>query len=205
MENIRLENSLSRRNFLKGVAAGAAALGIAAAAPSIAPLQKAFAAQSATAAELTAGTYTVSANMYVKREDHQAPIVFGPAYLTNPNNPLELGGLPTTPVEGNGTLIVNENGSYTVTIPVVNECFSLVSIEAGSGMSYLNTTTTYCSYMPDDEYGQQRISQVVVTLASQADEYQFGACREYAAFPLKKGYHDWPIYLSVDFAGATPQ
>lgn len=38
MENIRLENSLSRRNFLKGVVAGAAALGIAAAAPSIAPL-----------------------------------------------------------------------------------------------------------------------------------------------------------------------
>lgn len=28
MENIRLENSLSRRNFLKGVVAGAAALGI---------------------------------------------------------------------------------------------------------------------------------------------------------------------------------
>lgn len=199
-----LNRDLSRRDFLKvaGATAGVAAL---ASAGLTAKPTAAFAA--VAPADMRVGTeYTATINLYVKHEDHQAPsfITSGPAYLTNPKNPLKLQGFPTQPVTDNATIRKNEDGTLTFTVPVVNPCFCLVKNDQTAGNpSVTGKTYTDSQYVPTDgDYNGKRIDSLTGVVTSQESEYTFDAANveEYAAYPLKKGYHRWPIYMSIDFS-----
>ena len=88
---------------------------------------------------LAPGTYQITANLYLPGElNTQLPGTT--AYLTNPNNPLGIGGhngIPTDPVADNATLVVAKDGKKTVILDVVNPVFTLQRITAGSDISIL--------------------------------------------------------------------
>ena len=212
MENIRLENSLSRRNFLKGVAAGAAALGIAAAAPSIAPLQKAFADQSATAGELADGTYALTAKVYVPYEVHGQVLAGDDAHLTDPSDPNKLQGFPTNPPSMNATMVIS-GGTYSVTVPILNPAFewtTYVNLIGANGMDYTDCVT---HEMVEADYHEtfgsepeERIGSITVTLDStDVADFTFTGCREYASVFAIKDWKEWDISLSIDFSSAVAQ
>ena len=182
----------TRRGFVKMAAGAVAAAALVATGASTLDIDKAFAAS-----QNADGSYTVTANLYVKHEDHQAPLVSGNAYLTNPNNPLKLGGFPTSPMSDNATLKALDGGKYQVTIPVRNECFSLIEFSGGDGVTVADYETTYCSYP-----NENRISSLTLVISERKAEYKFTAVKEYAAHPLKKGYHEWPVYMTVEFPDA---
>ena len=53
--------------------------------------------------------------------------------MTNPDNPLGIGGhegLPIVPAEANATLVVEEDGTKTITVAVLNPVFTLQKIAA---------------------------------------------------------------------------
>ena len=68
-----------------------------------------------TGAKLKAGTYKITANLYIPGKlNKQLPGTT--AYMTNPKNPLGIGGhegLPTDPVKDNATLVVDKKGGKT--------------------------------------------------------------------------------------------
>lgn len=86
-----------------------------------------------TGAKLKAGTYKITANLYIPGElNKQLPGTT--AYMTNPKNPLGIGGhegLPTAPVKDNATLVVDKKGGKTVIVDVVNPVFTLQKITDG--------------------------------------------------------------------------
>ena len=97
----------------------------------------------------------------------------------------------------NATLKVLDGGKYQVTIPVRNECFSLIEFSGGDGVTVADYETTYCSYP-----NENRISSLTLVVSERKAEYKFTAVKEYAAHPLKKGYHEWPVYMTVEFPDA---
>ena len=161
----------------------------------------------ASTSGLKAGTYTVSANVYVPGElNTQLPGVT--AYLTNKNNPLGIdggNGLPDSPVSDNATLVVKSNGKMYVMIPVVNPVFTLQGAGSGDGIAVLGTTrddNTY-STMTGSVSRQGRITMLHVQLTNASGLYQLADCTE---FPTLLGV-DWnvPLSVSVDLDGATMQ
>lgn len=206
-----MKENLTRRDFVKVAGVTAGTIALSAAANIAAPM-------TALADE---GSQKVSANLYVLRADHNMPLVTKDAYLTNANNPLKLQGFPTTPVSGNADLVDNGDGTYEVSIPVVNELFSLTDLASGSNCVVKSTERVSNSYLPasasPNSGATQRISRVVVTLTEKTSdgEYVFGyagdkengytynGTEEYAAHPLVQDYRFWPIHLVVDFSGVN--
>lgn len=185
--------NISRRDMLKTAAAGVAGIALASAGLAAMP-NRAFADVAAN--DLVPGTYKVSANLYVKYEDHGIDRVAADAYMTDDTNPLTGGDYPTHPAVENATMVVDANKNVTITIPVVNPAFMLKKIGSAEGAIATITATTTGMLL------QKRATEVQVTLTSSPyrDVYKFTDCEEYAAHPAAFGTHTWPIYLSIDYA-----
>lgn len=186
--------NISRRDMLKTAAAGVAGIALASAGLAAMP-NRAFADVAAN--DLVPGTYKVSANLYVKYEDHGVALAGADAYMTDPSTPLNGGGFPTTPAVHNATMVVDEGGNVVITIPVVNDVFMLRKIGTTEGAVATITATTGLLI--------KRATEVQVTLTSSSspyrDDYTFTGCEEYAAYDAAFGTHTWPVHLSIDFDG----
>lgn len=167
-------------------------------------------ASAPVAGRLAAGTYTVSANISM-----MTPIGIV-AYAANPANPLGIGGatgIPNTPASNNATLIVAEDGSATVTLPLVNPVFTIQRVGSASNATLTASQTKELEYV-DDAYKQEvnaagystRISSITVALGDQSGSYVFGGCAEYAtalrSLPnFNFGVLSQDLTLTVDFSG----
>lgn len=116
---------------------------------------------------LKAGSYSVTANLYVIGED--APIGQN-AYMTTTVFP------PIVPNSGNANLRVDEDGAMTLTFYPVNEIFTLQDIKGNDdeGVHILSVerggaSTSYGSH-------SDRITKVVAKLDSAKSTYALGAC-----------------------------
>lgn len=119
--NMDEPTDLSRRDFLKGAAGVTLAIAAVSAGLSLPGAGEALgtAPQRAYAATaMSAGTYTITANLYVDKKD--TPIGKH-AYVTNSGNPPF--HKPTSPVSDNAKLQVTESGKKLLTVPIVNNTF----------------------------------------------------------------------------------
>ena len=153
---------------------------------------------------LAPGTYQITANLYLPGELN-TELPGTTAYLTNPNNPLGIGGhngIPTDPVADNATLVVGKDGKKTVILDVVNPVFTLQRITAGADISILGAVRDSEIYTGVSQSASRtgRITKLYLELKSNKGLYQFGDCTE---FPTLLEV-DWnvPLQLSVDFTGA---
>ena len=159
--------------------------------------------------QLQPGEYTVTSNLYVPGElNTQLPGVT--AYLTNPNNPLGIvpegvssveATAPTTPVSNNAKLVVDEDGSLTLTLKVVNPVFTLQKIGNCQNAAIIDSKRDGKTYsdMAGSVSRQGRIIELTIKLSDNAGSYVFNDCVE---FPTLLGV-DWkvPLTLDVDFSG----
>ena len=160
-------------------------------------------AEKAAAQALEPGTYTVSANLYLPGE-RNTQLPGTTAYMTNPDNPLGIGnheGLPIVPAEANGTLVVDEDGTKTVTFDVVNPVFTLQKISAPENSLILAGVRDSERYEGTNGVGVDgRITQLVIQLGDDSAVYPFDDCAEFPTL-LET---DWyvPLELAVTFTSA---
>ena len=190
---------MDRRDFLKGAAAAVAGAALLSGGLSLSELgaSTAFAATGGPVAVgdmVTGQAYTISANLYVPHSEHKQ-IIHKTAYMTNPNNPLDGQGFPTSPMSDNATIVSNGDGTYTVTIPVRNELFSLLVLGEANGVEKISHTTTPGCYT-----SEPRIDSITVKIAQLTGDPVFTGNTEYAAYPIVAAYKHWKIWLTVDFS-----
>ena len=157
----------------------------------------------AAAQELEAGTYTVSANMYLPGElNTQLPGTT--AYMTNPDNPLGVGGhegIPMTPVDDNATLVVGEDGTKTVIIEVVNPVFTLQDIKDPENSEILSGVKDDEWYAGTNDVGRQgRITTLYIRLGDDSGTYSYDTCTEFPT--LLEEEWNVPLKMGVDFTTA---
>ena len=157
----------------------------------------------AAAKELEAGTYTVSANMYLPGElNTQLPGTT--AYMTNPDNPLGVGGhegIPMTPVDDNATLVVGEDGTKTVMIEVVNPVFTLQDIKDPENSEILSGVKDDEWYAGTNDVGRQgRITTLYIRLGDDSGTYSYDTCTEFPT--LLEEEWNVPLKMGVDFTTA---
>lgn len=200
--NESMENmSLSRRDFFK-VAAGTT-LAVATASV-VLPSIKSGRAFAATGNAPAAGTYTVTANVYIDKAD--TPIGQN-AYVTNPGNPPL--NKPTSPVTNNATLEVTASGQKLLTVPIVNDTFGVLSIAPVSTDGVVEVVDQVKSswtppFIWTTPYAE-RISSVtfdVTDFEAGGAIATFSPSAEYATFPLYKGDKGWDLHLIADLSAA---
>ena len=211
--NMDEPTDLSRRDFLKGavgvtlaIAAVSAGLSLPGAGEALgtAP-QRAYAATS-----LADGRYRVNANLYISKKY----VLFKmDMYFTNPTDPNDTNGkkIPDSPNTSLNATMVVSGGKATVTVPLVNECFMLLSAKDGGGASIKGTKTKKATYKDTKGKELTRITEITFALANNGGSYALGACRGYCAYrglpyPLNAlfpGYLSWPATLRIDFATAA--
>lgn len=151
---------------------------------------------------LAPGTYTVTANVYVDASD--TPIGQN-AYVTNPAAPPT--SFPTSPVSDNATLVVQSDGTESLTVPIVNTTFGVLSIADESTDDIVTVTgTTTVSWITDDEGELQRISSItfdVTDFAGGTSIATFSPSTEYANYAPYAGYKSWDLHLTVEFDSAS--
>lgn len=147
----------------------------------------------ASTASLAAGTYTITANLYVAGSD--APIGVN-AYLTDAGFP------PITPQRGNATLVVGSDGSLRLTVTAVQQIFTLQHIGDADNATVLSAVRGgSLTGAPAGAPYTDRITDITFLLADAGGQYTFTDVIEYpTALQVEK---TWPIHLSVDFAGAV--
>lgn len=161
------------------------------------------AAEQSAAAALTPGTYTVSANLYLPGE-RNTQLPGTTAYMTNPDNPLGIGGhegIPMTPVADNAALVVAEDGTKTVTLDIVNPVFTLQKIAEPQNSAILEAIRDEERYEGTNGVGVDgRITKLTIRLADDTALYPFDDCAEFPTL-LET---DWyvPLELSVEFTTA---
>ena len=141
-------------------------------------------------AVLKAGTYTIDANLYVPAD--QAPIQMN-AYMTNADFP------PTSPKAQNGQLVVDEDGTMTVTVYPTQEIFTLQDLTSGDNVTVDKVARggLASSYGPYSD----RIVSVTCTLGDASGTYKFGSAKQYPTLLMAE--QNWDVYLTVDFSSAT--
>ena len=161
--------------------------------------QRAYAATATSA-----GTYTITANLYVDKKD--TPIGKY-AYVTNSGNPPF--HKPTSPVSDNANLQVTESGKKLLTVPIVNNTFGVLSIATTSTNSSVKvidkSMTTWRAPWPWSTPYKERISSItfdVTNFSGGNSIADFTPCAEYATFPLYKGDKHWDLHLIVNFNSA---
>lgn len=142
---------------------------------------------------LKAGSYSITANLYVIGED--APIGQN-AYMTTTVFP------PIVPNSGNANLRVDEDGAMTLTFYPVNEIFTLQDIKGNDdeGVHILSVerggaSTSYGSH-------SDRITKVVAKLDSAKSTYALGACTQCPTIFMGGADQHWRMQLDVDFDSA---
>lgn len=200
------QGDLSRRQFLVGTAALAGGIALASAGNLALPQTQAFAASA-----LADGTYKVNANLYMSKK----VVVIGiNAYFTNPTDPNAeetKDQRPSTPATGLNADLVVAGGVATVTVPLVNECFMLLSAADGKAVKVVSTETKTAIYNDTANQPLTRITKIGLQLADQNGAYELGATDSYAAytnppFPMSMfvpGHLTWQVSLAVDFSTAT--
>lgn len=160
---------------------------------------------SALTEKLEAGTYTLTANLYVAAVD--APIGFN-VYLGDSNFP------PLQAQRMNATLTVAGDGQLQLSTPVKQNAFTLQHIGDGAGVRVLSTSRggsefNYLGDPPTPIRYHDRIIEAVCALDNASGSYTFKNCIEYPA-PLDvdiKNPDDankyWDIQLGVDFSSAV--
>lgn len=205
--NMEEPTDLSRRDFLKGAVGVTLAIAAVSAGLSLPGAGEALgtAPQRAYAATATsAGTYTITANLYVDKKD--TPIGKH-AYVTNSGNPPF--HKPTSPVSNNAKLQVTESGKKLLTVPIVNNTFGVLSIATTSTNSSVKvidkSMTTWRAPWPWSTPYKERISSItfdVTNFSGGNSIADFTPCAEYATFPLYKGDKHWDLHLIVNFNSA---
>lgn len=205
--NMDEPTNLSRRDFLKGAVGVTLAIAAVSAGLSLPGAGEALgtAPQRAYAATATsAGTYTITANLYVDKKD--TPIGKH-AYVTNSGNPPF--HKPTSPVSNNAKLQVTESGKKLLTVPIVNNTFGVLSIATTSTNSSVKvidkSMTTWRAPWPWSTPYKERISSItfdVTNFSGGNSIADFTPCAEYATFPLYKGDKHWDLHLIVNFNSA---
>lgn len=142
---------------------------------------------------LKAGSYSITANLYVIGED--APIRQN-AYMTTTVFP------PIVPNSGNANLRVDEDGTMILTFYPVNEVFTLQDIKGNDdeGVHILSVerggaSTSYGSH-------SDRITKVVAKLDSAKSTYALGACTQCPTIFMGGADQHWRMQLDVDFDSA---
>ena len=142
---------------------------------------------------LKAGSYSITANLYVIGED--APIGQN-AYMTTTVFP------PIVPNSDNANLRVDEDGAMTLTFYPVNEIFTLQDIKGNDdeGVHILSVerggaSTSYGSH-------SDRITKVVAKLDSAKSTYALGACTQCPTIFMGGADQHWRMQLDVDFDSA---
>lgn len=196
---------ITRRDFVKTTAT---AVGTVAMASSGLFANPTFAFADTTLAN---GTYKVNANLYISKT---IVLIHKDAYFTNPTDPNENGDMPETPnTDLNATMMVKD-GTYTVTVPLVNECFMLLSATDGTKVDIDESKTkTKVSELYTRKNGDAltRITEMTFVLSEQASTYTLGNCVEYGAYedapwPMSMyipGELKWTATLAVDFSTAV--
>ena len=205
--NMDEPTNLSRRDFLKGAVGVTLAIAAVSAGLSLPGAGEALgtAPQRAYAATATsAGTYTITANLYVDKKD--TPIGKY-AYVTNSGNPPF--HKPTSPVSNNAKLQVTESGKKLLTVPIVNNTFGVLSIATTSTNSSVKvidkSMTTWRAPWPWSTPYKERISSItfdVTNFSGGNSIADFTPCAEYATFSLYKGDKHWDLHLIVNFNSA---
>ena len=205
--NMDEPTDLSRRDFLKGAVGVTLAIAAVSAGLSLPGAGEALgtAPQRAYAATATsAGTYTITANLYVDKKD--TPIGKY-AYVTNSGNPPF--HKPTSPVSDNANLQVTESGKKLLTVPIVNNTFGVLSIATTSTNSSVKvidkSMTTWRAPWPWSTPYKERISSITFDVTNYSGGNSiadFTPCAEYATFPLYKGDKHWDLHLIVNFNSA---
>lgn len=205
--NMDEPTDLSRRDFLKGAVGVTLAIAAVSAGLSLPGAGEALgtAPQRAYAATATsAGTYTITANLYVDKKD--TPIGKH-AYVTNSGNPPF--HKPTSPVSDNAKLQVTESGKKLLTVPIVNNTFGVLSIATTSTNNSVKvidkSMTTWRAPWPWSTPYKERISSItfdVTNFSGGNSIADFTPCAEYATFPLYKGDKHWDLHLIVNFNSA---
>lgn len=205
--NMDEPTDLSRRDFLKGAVGVTLAIAAVSAGLSLPGAGEALgtAPQRAYAATATsAGTYTITANLYVDKKD---TLIGKHAYVTNSGNPPF--HKPTSPVSNNAKLQVTESGKKLLTVPIVNNTFGVLSIATTSTNNSVKvidkSMTTWRAPWPWSTPYKERISSITfdVTNYSGCNSIaDFTPCAEYATFPLYKGDKHWDLHLIVNFNSA---
>ena len=205
--NMDEPTDLSRRDFLKGAVGVTLAIAVVSAGLSLPGAGEALgtAPQRAYAATATsAGTYTITANLYVDKKD--TPIGKY-AYVTNSGNPPF--HKPTSPVSDNAKLQVTESGKKLLTVPIVNNTFGVLSIATTSTNNSVKvidkSMTTWRAPWPWSTPYKERISSItfdVTNFSGGNSIADFTPCAEYATFPLYKGDKHWDLHLIVNFNSA---
>lgn len=174
-----MDARMDRRSFLKNAAlAGAALLAAPAVLGAIEP-QMALA---------DGGTCTC--NVWVKPTGAPALAIGSGnvAYMTNPTTPNGLTGpFPTEPASNNATYVNNGDGTWTVTIPLVNTMFTLTS--------YTRDDSTGAKIIAGDNSAGYYTS-LTVTLPAISASYEFSAV-EHASFSIYSGTKKWPIHIEL--------
>ena len=142
---------------------------------------------------MKAGSYSITANLYVIGED--APIGQN-AYMTTTVFP------PIVPNSDNANLRVDEDGTMILTFYPVNEVFTLQDIKGNDdeGVHILSVerggaSTSYGSH-------SDRITKVVAKLDSAKSTYALGACTQCPTIFMGGADQHWRMQLDVDFDSA---
>ena len=160
-------------------------------------------AEQAAAEALEPGTYTASVNLYLPGE-RNTQLPGTTAYMTNPDNPLGIGdheGLPIVPAEENATLVVEEDGTKTITVDVLNPVFTLQKIATPENSEILAGVKDSERYEGTNGVGVDgRITQLVIRLGDNSALYPFDDCQEFPT--LLETNWEVPLELSVEFTSA---
>lgn len=153
--------------------------------------------------ELEPGTYQITANVYLPGELN-TQLQGVTAYMTNPNNPVGIGGhtgIPNTPVADNAKLVVGKDGSRTIVVDLVNPVFTLQKISSGDNVEVLAAQRDNEIYSGNTGVSRNgRITTLYLKLEDNSGTYQFGDCTEFPTL-LET---DWnvPLRMGVDFTSA---
>ena len=146
------------------------------------------------------GTYTVTANLYIRGEDNNVlPGVT--AYMTNPNLP------PTSPMSNNSVMKVDKEGNITVTVNPINDIFTLQGIDGGTDAHIVNSVYGCPEGSTEEDWLQNtdgkykgRYTSLEIQLDNMNGEYKFASCKQYPL--ILHTDKTMPMYLGVDFDSA---
>ena len=129
--------------------------------------------------QLAAGVYTVTANVTVLGENNTVLPFPVQVYVGNPNFP------PVTPLSYNAKLVVDEDGTKTITVENFSEIFQIVSMSSGDTIhikdyaevpSKSETLGDTIGNMTVKYRHDKRINKLVLQIDNTSGLYEFGPC-----------------------------